>query len=118
MRAEQGKQNGVPEQREQRGGGCHRSFPVPVPLGNEMICCCCYMGCCVRNGDIFALYFLSAAVDDFLLEVQGGELYPVGCRKGSTVVDSLIAVCQGNSGKYGSYICLASSFVERQGTAV
>ena len=76
------------------------------------------MGCCVRNGDIFALYFLSAAVDDFLLEVQGGELYPVGCRKGSTLVDSLIAVYQGDSGKYGSYICLASSFVERQGTAV
>ena len=24
-----------------------------------------YMGCCVRNGDIFALYFLSAAVSYF-----------------------------------------------------
>ena len=38
------------------------------------------------------LYFLSVAVDDFFLEVQCGELYPVGCREGSTVVDSLIAV--------------------------
>ena len=76
------------------------------------------MGCFVRNGDIFTLYFLSVAVDDFFLEVQCGELYPLGCREGSTVVDSLIAVCQGDSGKYGSYIRFASSFVERQGAAV
>ena len=53
--------------------------PVMSIHDKDAQCCLLYtsMGCCVRNGDIFALYFLSAAVDDFLLEVQGGEPYPV-----------------------------------------
>ena len=57
------------------GGNMEISFVVPNSSNGSRAASAEDSGVCLLYTS-----FLSVAVDDFFLEVQCGELYPVGCR--------------------------------------